>query len=98
MVCTACYFSESSSSSSALHLILIFLLFSTTTTLSSTHVPSLHTARTSTTERRTCREVNVLLGIQTNNEGRDVDDLLTDAVKWIKSNKEYSINDINTSS
>ena len=36
-------------------------------------------AGTPATERRSEREVNVLLGVETDDEGRDVDDLAADA-------------------
>jgi hypothetical protein len=40
-----------------------------------------HAARTPTTERRSESKVDMLLRVETNDEGRDVDNLLADTVE-----------------
>lgn len=58
------------------HLLFLLLLTIVTATLSGLGLLSADTARTATTEGRGQGEVNVLLGVQTDDEGRHVDDLL----------------------
>lgn len=62
-----------------LHLFLIFLLLATLTALSGLGLLSSDTARSATTEGRGESEVNVLLGVETDDERRNVDDLLADS-------------------
>lgn len=64
---------------------LLFIVFlgGITARLALLQVLSLNATSTSATERRLEREVNVLLAVQTNDERRDVDDLLADTVwEW----------------
>ena len=44
-----------------------------------------HTARAATTEGRRQGEVNVLLGVEANHEGRDVDDLLANTIRAVST-------------
>jgi len=44
-----------------------------------------HTTGTASTERRGESKVNVLLGVETDDEGRNVDDLLADAMIMLES-------------
>jgi hypothetical protein len=63
--------------------LLLFLLSLITTvllSLCSLGLLSPHTTWTPATERRGEREVDVLLGVETDDEGWNVDDLLADAV------------------
>jgi len=60
----------------------LFLLFVVTTARGSRflrHASSLHAARSATTQRRVQRKVDVLLGLNANQERRHVDDLLTNS-------------------
>jgi len=61
-----------------MHLLLI-LLFIIITALSGLGLLPADTAESATAEGRGDGEVNVLLGVETDDEGRDVDDLLADA-------------------
>jgi hypothetical protein len=61
-----------------LRLLVILLLLSIILLLSGLSLLSPDTARAATTERRSKSEVNVLLGVETNNERRNIDDLLAD--------------------
>jgi len=63
----------------AMHLLLILLLVTTVGLLSGLGLLSADTARTATAEGRGEGEVNVLLGVETDDERGDVDDLLADA-------------------
>lgn len=60
-------------------LLLVLLLSVTRATLGSLGTLALHTAGTATTVGRLERVVDVLLRVETDNEGGDVDDLLADA-------------------
>jgi len=60
-------------------LLLLLLVSATLLGLSSLGLLSAHTAGASTTEGRGKGEVNVLLGVKTDNERGNVDDLLADA-------------------
>jgi hypothetical protein len=62
-----------------LHLLVILLLLSIVLLLGCLGLLSPDTARAATTEGRRESEVNVLLGVETNDERRNVDDLLADA-------------------
>lgn len=62
------------------HLLLVFLLLLVITLLGSSHLLALNAAGATTTKRRGEGEVNVLLGVKTDNEGWDVDDLLADTI------------------
>lgn len=69
---------------SSLLLLLFAAIFTIVTlALSGLGLLSPHTAWTPATEWRGKGEVNVLLGVETNDEGWDVDDLLADAVKQL---------------
>jgi hypothetical protein len=74
-----------------MHLLIILILRIITSILllSRLGLLSPNTTRTSTTEGRAESEIDVLLGIETNNEGRNVDDLL--------ANTDVSLTDENTS-
>lgn len=61
-----------------MHLLLLLLFLALVLLLGGLGLLSADTARAPTTERRGQREVDVLLGVETDNEGRDVDDLLAD--------------------
>lgn len=67
--------------SSLLFLLLAAILAIVTLALSGLGLLSPHTAWASATEWRGKGEVDVLLGVETDNEGWDVDDLLADAGK-----------------
>lgn len=60
------------------HLLLLFLLTLITTLLRGLSLLPSDTTRPSTTQWRVEGEVNVLLGVQSNNKGWDVDDPLAD--------------------
>lgn len=62
-----------------LHLFLVLLLIATLTALGGLSLLSADTAGTATTEGRGKREVDVLLGVETDNERGNVDDLLADS-------------------
>lgn len=62
----------------ALHLLLILLLVTTVSLLGGGGLLSADTAGAATAEGRGKGEVNVLLGVETDDEGRNVDDLLAD--------------------
>jgi hypothetical protein len=66
---------------SAICLLFLLLAILITTALSRTGLLAADTARATTTERRGESKVNVLLGVETDNVGRNVDDLLADTVK-----------------
>lgn len=68
-----------------MYLLLFLLVLLFTTTLSSTGLLAGNTTRTATTVRRGEREVNVLLRVETDHEGRHVDNLLADAVSKEKN-------------
>jgi hypothetical protein len=74
-----------------MHLLIILILRIITSILLLSRLCFLspNATRTSTTEGRAEREVDVLLGIETDNEGRNVDDLL--------ANTDVSLTDENTS-
>ena len=61
------------------YLFLLLVITSIITLLSGLGLLSSDTTGASATEGRGEGEVNVLLGVETNDEGRDVDDLLADA-------------------
>jgi hypothetical protein len=69
-------------------IILILRIITTILLLSRLGLLSPDTTRTSTTKGRAECEINVLLGVETDNEGRDVDDLL--------ANTDVSLADENT--
>jgi hypothetical protein len=62
-----------------MHLLVILLLLLALTALSSLGLLSADTAGAAATEGRGQGEVDVLLGVETDDEGRHVDDLLADA-------------------
>ena len=62
-----------------MHLLVILLLIAILALLGGLGLLSADTAGTTTTEWRGQGEVDVLLGVETDDEGRDVDDLLADA-------------------
>ena len=64
---------------SGAHDLLLLLVSATLLGLSSLGLLSAHTAGASATEGRGKGEVNVLLGVKTDNERGNVDDLLADA-------------------
>jgi cell division protein FtsX len=69
-------------------MLLLLLLFLTTFVillLGGLGLLSPHTTRATSTEWRCKREVNVLLGIKTDNERWDVDDLLADTRSDVSS-------------
>lgn len=65
--------------SEPLHLLVVLLLLSIILLLGGLSLLSPDTTRAATTEGRGEGEVNVLLGVETDDEGGDVDDLLADA-------------------
>lgn len=62
-----------------MHLLFLFLLVTVILLLGRLGLLSPDTAGAAATKRRGQSEVDVLLGVETNDEGRDVDDLLADA-------------------
>jgi len=62
-----------------LHLLLVLLVLATLTALGGLGLLSADTAGAATTEGRGKSEVNVLLGVETDDERRNVDDLLSDS-------------------
>jgi hypothetical protein len=62
-----------------LHLLLVLLILATLTALGGLGLLSADTAGTATTEGRGKGEVDVLLRVETNDERRNVDDLLSDS-------------------
>lgn len=62
-----------------LHLLLVLLVLATLTALGGLGLLSADTAGTATTEGRGKSEVDVLLGVETDDERRNVDDLLADS-------------------
>lgn len=64
--------------SCTLHLLLLLLLTLATATLGSLGLLSADTTGAAATEGRSQGEVDVLLGVETDHEGRNVDDLLAD--------------------
>lgn len=62
-----------------MHLLFLFLLLAVVLLLGGLSLLSPDTAGTPATERRGQREVDVLLGVETDDERGDVDDLLADA-------------------
>lgn len=62
-----------------MHLLLLLLLITTLAALSSLGLLSAHTAGTAATKGRGQGEVDVLLGVETDHERGNVDDLLADA-------------------
>ena len=64
-------------------LLLLLFLLTFFTTLGSLHLLAADTARATTTEWRGKGEVDVLLGVETDHEGWDVDDLLANTVHEI---------------
>ena len=68
------------------HLLVILLLIITTILLlGSLGLLAANTSWASTTEWRGQSEVDVLLGVEADHEGRDVDDLLADAVMMVST-------------
>jgi len=63
-----------------LHLLLFLLLATLILLLSCLGLLSPDTTRATATKRRGERKVNVLLGVETDDEGGNVDDLLADTV------------------
>lgn len=63
------------------NLLLFLLTVLVTTTLGSAGLLALHTTGTATAVGRGEGEVNVLLGVETDHVGRNVDDLLADTVR-----------------
>ena len=61
-----------------------------TTLLGSLGLLPPYTSGAATTEGRGQGKVNVLLGVKTNNEGRNVDDLLSDTVKILSTTSTIS--------
>lgn len=61
-----------------MHLLVILLLLSGATLLGSLSLLSANTARATAAERRVQSEVNVLLGVETDDERRNIDNLLAD--------------------
>lgn len=61
------------------HRLFLFLLFTSILFRSLFGALALDTSRTTATIRRCKGKVNMFLGVKTNNEGRNVDDLLSDA-------------------
>jgi len=73
-------------------LILVFFICTTATALTLLGILPLDTPSTTTTERRLEGEVNVFLGVQTNNEGWDVYNLFSNSVKMkMKFKNEITI-------
>ena len=62
------------------HLLFVLRIAILITLVGSAGLLSPDAAGTPATERRGQREVDVLLGVETDDEGRDVDDLLANAV------------------
>lgn len=67
------------------HLLLLLFAFLLTTSLGSAGLLALDTARAAATIRRGEREVDVLLGVEADHVGGDVDDLLADTVQELAS-------------
>ena len=62
-----------------MHLLLLLLIITTISLLSGLGLLPADTARATTTEGRSHGEVDMLLGVEANDEGRHIDDLLADA-------------------